>query len=137
MTECAANVARLDTITREAVSHAATRIHRIKELSRLARHIAREAMPTTVIISKASTIHPHGHGCTVGAIVAEIMRPVNLLTRKGSDGFLHILRARPLLAHIALAIDRPGWDAPRDRHLHITRTTGNILAGGKGTPAIS
>ena len=137
MAECAANVARLDAITREAVGRAAAWIHRIKELPRLARHIARQAMPTTVIIGKAGAIHPHRYGCAVGAIVAEIMRPVDLFTRKGSDGFLHILRARPLLAHIALAIDRPGWDAPRDRHLHITRTTGNILTSSQGTPAIS
>ena len=137
MAECAANVARLDAITREAVSHAATRIHRIKELPRLARHIARKTMPTTVVIGKAGAIHPHRYGCTVGAVVAQVVRPVDLLTREGPDGFLHILGTRPLLAHIALAIDRPGWDAPRDRHIDIARTTGNILAGGKGTPAIS
>ena len=137
MAECTANVARLDTVAGIAVGRAAAWIHRIKELPRLARHIARQAMPTTVIIGKAGAIHPHRHRCTVGTIVAQVVCPIDLLTRKGSDGFLHILRARPLLAHIALAIDCPGWDAPRDRHLHITRTTGNILAGGKGTPAIS
>ena len=136
MTECAANVARLDAITREAVGRAAAWIHRIKELPRLACHIARQAMPTTVIIGKAGAIHPHRYGCTVGAVVTEVVRPVDLLTREGPDGFLHILRARPLLAHIALAIDRPRWNAPRDRHINIARTTGNVLASSQGTPAI-
>ena len=137
MAECTANIARLDTVAGIAVGRSAAWIHGIKELPRLARHIARQAMPTTVIIGKAGAIHPHRYGCVVGAVVAQVVRPVDLLTREGPDGFLHILRARPLLAHIALAVDRPRWDAPRDRHIDIARTTGNILASSQGAPAIS